>query len=287
MGKIVQHHQKTKGFLNSLVTAKIPHSLVLTSNTTVLKIPRTNGKTDKYIISNRFLSWENLNFISKVRRSIEATEKPQVPQKRPEYYRYLHKQEGEFKDIVEVDVNGAYWNLAHQKGYLDDATHAEGLTVDKMTRLIALGSIATVRVTHEFLGERYETVGEPDFNPVTRSYFFDIAHDLGEKMKDCILKIGLKNCYFFWVDAFFIPKAYEQEVREFFKGHNMEVKTKDVHKMVTKKTKEGWSCDIYEQKEKNLTQVKPFFFPHGDARKELINKTKLLLNSGEQQNATL
>ena len=120
-----------------------------------------------------------------------------------DYFRFADIKEGYYNNVTEVDLNKAYWILAHKMGYLSKEIYEEGLTVDKMTRLIAWGSIAASARVYRVDHENRKQLIEEKVNRVTRSYFFDVAHELGQHMSE-VLSSHSQSVLFYWVDAFFI-----------------------------------------------------------------------------------
>jgi len=278
MKKTITTHTQTKAWLQTLVDANIPHKISLTSNSTTVEV-KLNGKIYKTFISEKKLDFASLGFISKTKRDANNCDIEEMPISRPEYFKFFKKQEGTFSNAVEVDVNSAYWDIAYLKGYISKDVYEEGLGVDKMTRIVALGSIATVKVHYNFINGRYESEEQETVNLKTRSYFFDVASELGRMMGECLEEIGQYNCFFYWVDAFFVSKAAADRIKRYFDLQGLGVKYKPIQKIVCKKSSQGWAVEVYEQKNGEIFK-KPFFFPFGDGRKELIARTRNLVKEG-------
>lgn len=284
-GRIVRHHGATADYLESLKLAGVAHSTSITNNTTIVKIPRPNGEVEKWLISDRRLPLGALGFIGRVKKAAnyvaDQLGEP-VPRRPVSYWKTFMKQGGTFTNAIEVDVNSAYWEIAHQKGYIPTDIYEEGKTVDKVTRLVAFGALATVRVHYEYRPDIGQNVwiGETK-NDITRSFFFDVAHELGELMQGAIKKVGRENMYFYWVDAFFVTEQAAEAIEEHFAKFGLGVKRKLIDKMTCERLHEGWKVEVHEKKEKT-TEVKPFFFPFEDSRKRLLNLTRDLQATGMQ-----
>jgi hypothetical protein len=61
------------------------------------------------------------------------------------------------KKIVGIDINNAYWSVAHLKGYISDKTYKKGIAKDdlKQIRLSTLSSLGKVRVYQVFTNGVY------------------------------------------------------------------------------------------------------------------------------------
>ena len=278
---VIKNHVKSLKIIKTLTSAGIAHTLELTTNTTIVSTTLPNGKVHKYIVSDSEISHQALGFIGKVKRDVNRRATEKKTYRPPSYFQFLTKRQGIFTDVVEVDVNSAYWKIAYLKGYISPEIYQEGLTVDKMTRLVALGSIATVKSKYYFDGTSgdYQHTGDI-VNEITRSYFFDVAHELGFLMGKCLQEIGKEHCFFYWVDAFFVTTQAAEQIKAFFLKNDLEVKTKEVVKMGVKRTGEGWQVMVREKKEDGKTKDKPFFFPFGDGRKALIARTRRDIKKG-------
>lgn len=229
MGKTINLPSNSK-IIEQLEKAKKKFTITFTNTTTLVKYGQTT-----YCISDKHLSLSDLGFIGQVKRYAEKSPIPQQSKtsKDVNYYRWGHVPEGITSDIIEIDVNQAYWHIALQKGYIDQKIYEKGLTIDKMTRLIALGSLATKKRVFKFDGEKHKYIGDL-CNERTRSYFFDVAHDLGMKMNACFEE-NKQDIYFFWVDAFFCRKACKYKVIKKMNELNLQVKIKDISTMYVRK----------------------------------------------------
>lgn len=181
-----------------------PYQITYTNNTTSIKT-EVGGQPVKYLCSDRGLSFKQLAFIQKVKSHVQKLDKPElnIYTKDIQYYKYNQLEEGFYDEVTEVDVNRAYWVLAYKKGYLSRELYEEGLKVDKMTRLISWGAIATSSRTYQIDENGKKALIGEKVNKVTRSYFFDVAQDLGWIMGEALNKYH-NSILFFWVDAFFI-----------------------------------------------------------------------------------
>ena len=154
---------------------------------------------------------------------------------------------GFYNNVVELDVNSAYWNIALEKGYIDKSLYDKGLQMSKITRLVSLGSLATTKQYIHYDAElnKFEDMGK-DYDEVLRSFFFDVSKTLDDMMLECFEMIGYDNVFFYWVDAFFIKKEYQKQVHEFFENRGLKLKTKLIKSMYINNEEDKKSAIVYE-----------------------------------------
>lgn len=251
------------------------------SNSTI-KIIKQDG--DKYILSAKDLSFKSLAFIKNVKSDgtrfggtilpfydpkhkytklpvpvLDSTWNtfklflPKVRAKDINYFRWNNINEGVYRDVYEVDVNNAYWNVAFSMGVISPATYTKGLNeMDKMDRLIGLGSMATMVECFKYNPEtgKIEHV-KSKVNETTRNIFFNIAKRIDNLLNGIFEKAGSNNLLFYWVDAMFCRKYSLDFIKGEFDALGIEYKVKEIQSMnVYKKGREKKVC-MLEVKEKN------------------------------------
>jgi hypothetical protein len=197
--------------IETLISLKKPHVLFQTKNTKYLFYDDV-----KYLFSETILSMKDLNFIKKVKkevilRGIKMFGNDLACDLDVSYF--------DFQDVikertkyVEIDINGAYWECAYKLEYISESTYNLGLTYPKKTRLVALGSLAVRKMCYEYDGYKYTLNEERTvYNPVHASYFKHISFEIGLLMSQLFLK---NNVLFYWVDAFFVPVKYAENLKQ-------------------------------------------------------------------------
>ena len=151
--KMSKYHEKR----DYLIKKKIPHELILTNNTSIINVPKLKKRL---VFSNKILRKTDLIFISNVKNDarLSGLEFPTVLPEDITYFKYYIDGDVNLSRVVEVDVNGAYWEIAKREGIIGDEIYRRGLEVPKMTRLIGLGSLATVKNVIGFDGVEYGDV---------------------------------------------------------------------------------------------------------------------------------
>lgn len=262
------------GFLND---HKIKYIVELTNNTMVIKVESLNKK---YIVSDAGLKMSELGFIRMVKTRAEKNTIcfPKVKRSEITYYRFRDIPSGMYRDIIEVDINKAYWEIAYRENIIDLETYRKGKSkkTSKRSRLIALGSLATVKTIFEFDGERHN-LKEIRNSDLTRNYFFHISKKVDEIMNNIKAAIPEDKFYFFWVDAFFVCRAFADQVGLEVKKHGLEFKTKDIKWMKVEDERDGKRITLLEHKKTipgshSEISFKPFKITnHSKRKREDVN----------------
>jgi len=109
------------------------------------------------------------------------------------------------KKIVGIDINNAYWSVAHLKGYISDKTYKKGIAKDdlKQIRLSTLSSLGKVRVYKVFTNGVYSHDEALNGNSRLQNVYLDIRYstygvmlEIARELKDdfCCWKT---DCIFF------------------------------------------------------------------------------------------
>lgn len=134
----------------------------------------------------------------------------EIPLFRPKYFYFAPQLYHKFgqNNWLQVDINGAYWNIAKNKGYISEKTY-KSHHLNKVARNMALGTWAvTTTKTRYKDGE----IVSSDFGyKKTRPLFFDLGLECGKIMEYATEPFrGLP--FFFWVDAIFCPEFMKDDV---------------------------------------------------------------------------
>ena len=147
------------------------------------------------------LPMSDVFIIQMVKRAAQKVDLKTVPVINKKEIKYFNtgKATGEFKNCYEVDLSGAYWEMARE--WLPDKVYKRGLQVSKEARLYALGALAKVTIKGAFDGRRFESDKQKCYQAQTKDLFFGSAKAVGEIM-DRLLQL-CDGALFFWVDAIF------------------------------------------------------------------------------------
>lgn len=132
-----------------------------------------------------------------------------------------------YDNVVEIDLDQAYWEMAYKLGVISDENYEYGSKlndkISKKGRLIALGSLAKKTHIYDFDGEKLikETIEEPTL----RNVFLTICKEVGDIVNSLKNELGSDYLYH-WVDAVFIENKITavKKVEEVFRKHGFHFK---------------------------------------------------------------
>lgn len=170
----------------------------------------------------RFWDREKYNYDSEItskdidyyQASESFTENRQVVERLADSINAETEGRGQVFDVIEIDVNSAYFKQALNMGVISEETFDLSKEVSKYTRLAALGSLG--KVTHEwrYSSERGEKVSMPDSVEETRPLYLSICNAFSKNVMQPVFKKNTGKVYFFWVDAFFVCPSIKDFVIE-------------------------------------------------------------------------
>lgn len=208
---------------DGLKDAGIPFKLI---STTFTKTITVSEDEIYYYSSGGKLKRIELNLIKMVKEYCEDHNfKVKVNKKYISYIRVndnfkngIHK-----RDLFEIDLKAAYWNLAYRYKYISKAIYNKGLNLDaegneikpkrnkygnicnhigKTARLIALGNLAKTYTEFTFDGKKYR-IPRRVRSEQTENIFFKVSSETDAIMK--MLSILAGDSYlFYWVDAIYV-----------------------------------------------------------------------------------
>lgn len=255
------------GLLDYHIRRKTPFTATFTKNTLKIESQFFNA-----IFSGSHLTFSELGFINKVKTHARKVEEDGVIYSPADvdYSAFTLEYDKLYTNCIELDINAAYWQIAKEEAIISEAIYREGLLKEKRTRLIALGSLATIKRKYYYDGtpESLEKATENIYDAKLRNFWFCISHRLGVLMKKCIAEIGEENFYFFWVDALFCKKEVKKQVEQFFKKEGFGVKAKQVERLIVKIPTEQECREMNIEKMNDYLLIlndgkrnRPFFIP--------------------------
>lgn len=226
--------------------------VIFTNNTTTIKTPDT-----KYIVTDTAIPFKFLSFINQVKRHCKKLE-PIGPVPKINYMKFRDIENGTYKDLVEIDLNKAYWNAAYKKGYLSKEIFDKGLNPDtpKGIRLIALGALATTKTVYHVEG-RERTFVDEIRDEKTARYFFDVSYEVDKVMYDIFLKYPV---FWYWVDAFFVPRQYKDDIKKDLASFGLDCSVDEVLNMNVYDTPRIQKADLQVLKTDTGEVIEKTFF---------------------------
>lgn len=259
----------TSGKLQFLQESKIPFTVGFTNNSTTIDLI---NEPIRYFLAPDFIKKSELNFIGRVKKYAKQVNKPELPIS-PQSIQYFRFNEfKQHKNLIEIDVNSAYWNLAFQLGYIDKKLFQEGNSdkISKLTRLVSLGSLATKKKIFQFDSTQYHYIGYK-FNSVTRSYFFHVSWELDKIMNQIFHEIG-ERALFYWFDAFFVSADVAEFIEYSLGKFDLGIKTKEIQEIAKIKDKQGFEYVKVKDSDKGKKRIRTFYLPNTE------NNLKLIMN---------
>lgn len=258
----------------SLRSLDRPHKLYISGSSIIVEIPEFNGSSKKKIIfSESDLDLKTLGFIKSVKSDFKKSsiDPPKINPSDVWFFFNNTEFPGTYHDVIEVDINTAYWELALKMGLISQDIFYNGMIRKKEDRLIGLGSLATRKNVYEYDTQtgKYDYI-ESIQDERGRNAFFWVCATLGDIMKRAIDESGAR-IMFFWVDAFFIRQADLKKLAAFIHAQDLQFKVKPCSPMLVERINSGTSvkCLVGHEGEKS------FFLPdkrqEGKTIKEIID----------------
>lgn len=247
----------TSNKMEFLQKTGVPHTLYVTNNSTTIKLI---NEPITYFMAPSFMKKKDLSFVQKVKRAAQASGLPdqKVSAADISYFRFNQVEQSE--NVVEVDVNHAYWNIARQLGVINDKVFKEGEEVEKMTRLIGLGSLASKKKVFQFDGKNYHWIGYK-YDQVLRSYFFRVSLELDLIMRSIFSDIQ-QDSFFYWFDAFFVTPQVAEYISEEVKRFDLSVKTKPIRSIERIRDAQGYEyIKVADKDKEGKGRIRTFFLP--------------------------
>lgn len=282
-------------FIDSLKENQIPFQLINTTSThTVIvnseklnfinpsKIEEFEDEEIYYFSTNGKLKMIELNLIKTVKQyCTELNKKVKVNRDHISYVKVNDFKNAIYKrDIWEIDLTAAYWNLAYKYKYISKDIYYKGLNLDengnpippkynkwgkvmnhisKMGRLIALGNLAKTFVNFYFDGKKYlEPKTERSY--LTENYFFKVSLETDSIMKILSMLAG-DNYLFYWVDAIYVKtKKTKDEICDYITNEiGMNFKVTEIFRLLkTKSYITVWDKTNLDQDENMIPR--PYIF---------------------------
>ncbi len=208
---------------------------------------------------------EDLRFIRKVRRYIINNSIYLLPQFEQQYFKrdvsYLGVKKAvqgtTYDSLMEVDIDEAYWKTARLLEIISQDIYEEGQkgTIEKKTRLTALGSLAKKTTIYRLKGKVLVAEPEVESDPLLENLWFTICKRIGDVMYEVSQEIG-DDYIFFWVDGIYM-KANPESVQiaiDIFNAHGYDTKTKSAESIEF--TEKGFT--VWDTK----TEKRDFNYPH-------------------------
>lgn len=233
---IISGVNKLKQYIDMLCSAKIKHTLHKNTYSTLV-----DSKLGKRLFTNSYVPIEELYFIKQVNDDIKKKVHKEIKLAKGlsyddvDFIGFNSKVKNKiFKNVVEIDINYAYWESANKLGLLSKNIYERGKGMNKKTRLVSLGRLAKVTDIYYFDGKKTEFIKTENSN--TKKLWVGICTGIddlmGEIKKDC----G-GDFIFYWVDAIFVKEPAVNKVKQILSKYGYSYKTNKIDKIECKRSK--------------------------------------------------
>jgi len=187
---------------------------------------------------NRKLPPEELGFIKRVRNHVirERIYEQFIDHLYfPIDIRYVdvckHIPESKFENVIEIDINQAYWETAFKLGVISESLYKEGgkssKKISKIGRLISLGSLARKEVKYTYQGRKL-IKDKTTRSDLTENIWYSICKRVSDLMSEA-KDIAGEDFILYWVDGIYLKYnsgKVAQKVK-MFKEYDYEVEFKE------------------------------------------------------------
>ena len=184
---------------------------------------------------------KELQFIQKVKKHIVQNEVYMRPEFEEQFFasdvHYMKAMKvgvgRKFTNVVEIDLDEAYWKTAHIFGIIDDETYSLGKkgTISKQARLTALGSLAKRVYYYQFKGKEVIERRE-ETNELLENLWFTICKRVSDVMHEAIEALG-DDFIFYWVDGIYLVNTPENiaKVMHIFTQYGYNTKIRNINQI--------------------------------------------------------
>lgn len=196
----------------------------------------------KYVTSENFLPNEALSLIRSVKSSARNCKHPNTgitPSTVQYSNTFFPAIEQRRKNVVEVDINQAYWDAALRLGFISKKVYRKAEETEKKYRLMALGSLASSYDVYVV-----KKGGEPKYlykqeDKRLKSYFFSCCLEIDLLMREIYRELQ-QYCYAYWVDAVFVEKSLVPAAQSIISDFGYGSKVKELGCFHTVRHKNEW-----------------------------------------------
>jgi hypothetical protein len=232
----------------------------------------TTTFTKKIFIQGRSYRWTSaetdipkkwLYFINVVKKHCEKHNPPHIDRAAINYiFAPIIKKGYTYKNCIEIDLTGAYWEVAYRLKYIDKDIYKKGLTAPKNVRLICLGNLAKRVCKMQYSGTEFLPAKFVEAGNVANIYFH-ISMETDLILKN-LINLACEDFLYYWVDAIFVRSESAADlICKYLKTiENLPYKRKNIKKIIRRENK------IWAQQEND--KWKPYTFLKPNSKKDLF-----------------
>jgi hypothetical protein len=142
------------------------------------------------------------------------------------FMEFNNNKKGVYKgDLKEIDLTSAYWSTMYRLGYINETIYLKGLQMEKLTRLVSIGALASKKTIYEYDGNDKGKAIKTGikFNKETFDIWFSVVYATDLLIKEAISETGA-DYFFYWVDAIFTDSESAEKIKSYFDNYNIAYK---------------------------------------------------------------
>jgi hypothetical protein len=147
-----------------------------------------------------------------------------------DFMQFNSKKKGIYKgNLKEIDLTSAYWSMMYRLGYIDDNLYLKGLQMEKLTRLVSIGALASKKVVYQYDGNEEGKAVKTGikFNKELFDIWFSVVYATDLLIKEAISNTN-SDYFFYWVDAIFTDSISAEKIKTYFDNHLIAYKDLDI-----------------------------------------------------------
>lgn len=242
--------------------------VITTNSTKQLVRRRKDGKSIKYMYSDSFYKFKELNMFRDLKKEVHkniAGLKLDVPDYKAsdvKYFQYSNTvrsvKKGDtltLSKCLELDITMAYYKTANRLGYISEEFYEKCRSLPKLQRLRLIGSIATNKTVYQYRGGKLIDV-RSEKDDVLRRVWFHICYYVDQCMQEFAFILGNKFL-FYWVDGIYVTGGWALPAQLVYSSmeYDFDFKPKRIDKIVISCSDDN---DVMMHIHKEDKTIKPF-----------------------------
>lgn len=195
-------------FIKELKDRKETFTAAHTSYTCLINLPRINTN---YFFMKESGNKESMYLCTKIKSEIKKSN-IHVDGVRSSHVKYFNSndlQNCSFKKVYNVDITNCYPTTLRNLGFITEKLFQDMEGMDKLTKLKAIGQIATRKTIYEYV-EGVAVNLNIKTDELLRNVWFTICQETGESIYEC--QQAIDSFLFFWFDGIYFKNKKDAEI---------------------------------------------------------------------------
>lgn len=207
---VSSHRSNRRKYIEFLIANNIKHTITYTNRTF-----KVVSKLGTRVFMSGEISKRGLGFmqtvLAHVKNKVSTLQHLNLDYQKLGLVRMVFNsslQTGRYSNVIEMDIDKAYWNAAYKLGVLNDEIYNRGLKnkYSKVELLACLGGLAKDKRMREWNGKRYGKAIQVADCSDTKFLWDAISFEIDKCMKNCADELK-DNFYYYWTDAIFLKNT--------------------------------------------------------------------------------